>query len=360
MRQDSRDASTCASPPARKPWQKVLWREQPGYPDTHTDATFLQSLSVSVQPERDFWRVVRGSAAVTQQMSTAAIACAAANYLLEVRQSANVNVFPSCSSVGVCSVSDLSSRPHTWVCDRNINVPPGAPRVGSSPSVCLMLTTHAVLFCSMVSPACSGHTQEHIAARKLLQYDAALILVLGLGCLLGGARPPPRLLLRGLRQCALLMTGVYLLSPLLQVCWTSRLPYERPQRLDSHIQDMERLAMRRNDTCEEEIHGFELQVAVNFSVSDGCGFLAAVHCMVVLMQTLTRTISTDTIVATTAYLLLLHLYLHDYNFVNNVTDKLTGSVSLGAAVFASVLLASRLRSQEQVFTQARMHTRLAA
>ena len=73
------------------------------------------------------------------------------------------------------------------------------------------------------------------------------------------------------------------------------------------------------------------------------------------MQTLTRTISTDTIVATTAYLLLIHLYLHDYNFVNNVTDKLTGSMSLGAAVFASVLLASRLRSQAQVFAQVRLN-----
>lgn len=70
-------------------------------------------------------------------------------------------------------------------------------------------------------------------------------------------------------------------------------------------------------------------------------------------QTLTRSISSDTIVASTAYLLLLHLYLHDYNFVNSVTDTLTGSLSLGAAVFASVLLASRMRSQVQAFAQAR-------
>ena len=58
--------------------------------------------------------------------------------------------------------------------------------------------------------------QERIAAHKLLQYDALLIAALGGGCLLGGAWPAPRLLLRGLRQCTLLMTGVYLLSPLLQ------------------------------------------------------------------------------------------------------------------------------------------------
>ncbi len=58
--------------------------------------------------------------------------------------------------------------------------------------------------------------QERIAADKLLQYDALLVAALGFGCLLGGARPARRLLLRGLRQCTLLMTGVYLLSPLLQ------------------------------------------------------------------------------------------------------------------------------------------------
>ena len=64
--------------------------------------------------------------------------------------------------------------------------------------------------------------QERIAAWKLLQYDAMLIATLGVGCLLGGGRPPARLLLRGLRQCMLLMTGVYLLSPLLQACQTPR------------------------------------------------------------------------------------------------------------------------------------------
>lgn len=69
------------------------------------------------------------------------------------------------------------------------------------------------------------------------------------------------------------------------------------------------------------------------------------------MQTLTRSVSSDSIVATAGYLLLLHLYLHDYNFVNSVTDTLTGSISLGSATFASILLASRMPSQMQVFAQ---------
>lgn len=61
-----------------------------------------------------------------------------------------------------------------------------------------------------------------------------------------------------------------------------------------------------------------------------------------------RTISEDTIIALTAFLLIMHLYLHDYNFVNSVTDKLTGTVSLGAAVFASVLIASGMPSDLDV------------
>ena len=47
----------------------------------------------------------------------------------------------------------------------------------------------------------------------------------------------------------------------------------------------------------------------------------------------------------------MHLYLHDYTFVDQVTDTLTGSMSLTAATFASVLIASQLKSQMQVFTQ---------
>lgn len=69
------------------------------------------------------------------------------------------------------------------------------------------------------------------------------------------------------------------------------------------------------------------------------------------MQTLTRTISSDTIVATTAYATAAHLSLHDYNFAASVTDKLSGSLSLAAGIFSSVLLASRLATALQVFSQ---------
>ena len=180
--------------------------------------------------------------------------------------------------------------------------------------------------------------QERIAADKLLQYDALLVAALGVGCLLGGARPARRLLLRGLRQCTLLMTGVYLLSPLLQVRQNSVCVVFQAQNLHFH------LPCRSHPMQRPWLH-----------CAARSATLHAAHPCFVASQTLTRTISTDTIVATTAYLLLIHLYLHDYNFVNNVTDKLTGSVSLGASVFASVLLASRLRSQAQVFAQVCSH-----
>ena len=71
---------------SHKPWRKVLWTEQPGYADNHTDESFLESLIVSTQPVRDYWQVVRGSAAITQQMSTVVIACAVAVHLYQVSQ----------------------------------------------------------------------------------------------------------------------------------------------------------------------------------------------------------------------------------------------------------------------------------
>jgi hypothetical protein len=39
------------------------------------------------------------------------------------------------------------------------------------------------------------------------------------------------------------------------------------------------------------------------------------------------------------------------SFVNSVTDKLTGTVSLGAAVFASVLIASGMPSETDVVSR---------
>lgn len=77
---------------------------------------------------------------------------------------------------------------------------------------------------------------------------------------------------------------------------------------------------------------------------------AGVYLLAPTYGTLSKTISTDTIVAVSTLLLLLHLLLHDYGFVNDQAGRLQGVASMGAAVFASVLLASRLQTDMRVFS----------
>jgi hypothetical protein len=67
-----------------------------------------------------------------------------------------------------------------------------------------------------------------------------------------------------------------------------------------------------------------------------------------LYSTLTKAISDDTIIAASVWLLLAHLYMHDYFFETSVADKLSGSLSLACAVAASLLLASRLAQPDKV------------
>ena len=49
-----------------------------------------------------------------------------------------------------------------------------------------------------------------------------------------------------------------------------------------------------------------------------------------LLQSLSLTPSSDTVVASAAALLLLHLALHDYNFANSITERDTGAAALAA------------------------------
>ena len=76
--------------------------------------------------------------------------------------------------------------------------------------------------------------------------------------------------------------------------------------------------------------------------------LVGVYFLSPLYSTLTKAVSDDTIVAASVWLLLAHLYMHDYFFVTSVAAKLTGSLSLAAAVAASLLLASRLNEPDKV------------
>eukprot|EP00873_Tetraselmis_striata_P006663 jgi/Tetstr1/426927/TSEL_017140.t1 len=81
-----------------------------------------------------------------------------------------------------------------------------------------------------------------------------------------------------------------------------------------------------------------------------CGLLAiGIYGMSDLYMSLARTISEDTIAACAALLLLLHLFICDYGYVSDHSQSIQGSLSLGAAVAASILIASRLGRREQVF-----------
>ncbi|KAM1638439.1 hypothetical protein ACFX13_008523 [Malus domestica] len=84
-------------------------------------------------------------------------------------------------------------------------------------------------------------------------------------------------------------------------------------------------------------------------------FTTGLYLVAPIYQTLTRSISSDSVWAVTVSLLVLHLFLHDYfgstirtlGAPNNPT--LTSCISLNASVVASVFMASRLPSSLLVF-----------
>ncbi|CDP18208.1 unnamed protein product [Coffea canephora] len=84
-------------------------------------------------------------------------------------------------------------------------------------------------------------------------------------------------------------------------------------------------------------------------------FITGLYLLSPIYQTLTRSISSDSIWALTAALIILHLFLHDYSgptvkapgTVENPT--FTSNISLNASIVASLLIASRLPSRLHVF-----------
>eukprot|EP00252_Welwitschia_mirabilis_P002623 TRINITY_DN12569_c0_g1_i1.p1 TRINITY_DN12569_c0_g1~~TRINITY_DN12569_c0_g1_i1.p1 ORF type:complete len:314 (+),score=35.32 TRINITY_DN12569_c0_g1_i1:290-1231(+) len=93
-------------------------------------------------------------------------------------------------------------------------------------------------------------------------------------------------------------------------------------------------------------------------------FVSGLYVLAPIYQTLTRSISSDSIWALTVFLLLIHLFLHDYvgssikssifgeinrnMFVQN-HSTVANNISLNASIVASVLIASRLPSRLLVF-----------
>ena len=78
--------------------------------------------------------------------------------------------------------------------------------------------------------------------------------------------------------------------------------------------------------------------------------LTGVYNLSPLYQKLTISVSSDTIGASSVLLLTLHLFLYDYSFKKSITESISGSISLGAAIATSVLLSSRLDTPYQVFS----------
>ncbi|RUS22824.1 phosphatidylinositol N-acetylglucosaminyltransferase-domain-containing protein [Endogone sp. FLAS-F59071] len=68
-----------------------------------------------------------------------------------------------------------------------------------------------------------------------------------------------------------------------------------------------------------------------------------------ILKTLTKDTSSDTIWALTVCLFLANMLFHDYGSNNRTNIKFPGSLSTNAAIFASVLLASRLDTNSHVF-----------
>lgn len=84
-------------------------------------------------------------------------------------------------------------------------------------------------------------------------------------------------------------------------------------------------------------------------VKRGALFVGGLLALSPVLRTLTAAYSSDTIWALAIVLSAVHLATHDYGFVNGSSAEFRGTVSLNAAVFSSVLLASRLGDDTRVF-----------
>ncbi|KAL3522290.1 hypothetical protein ACH5RR_015124 [Cinchona calisaya] len=101
-----------------------------------------------------------------------------------------------------------------------------------------------------------------------------------------------------------------------------------------------------------EMLSFELLLSYLLKISF---FITGLYLLSPIYHTLTRSISSDSIWALTAVLIILHLFLHNYSgstvkapgTLENPT--LTSNISLNASIVASLLIASRLPSRLHVF-----------
>lgn len=92
------------------------------------------------------------------------------------------------------------------------------------------------------------------------------------------------------------------------------------------------------------------------SIKNHMLFAALLHVMAPMLRTLTKSYANDSIWALTFALTAVHLATHDYRFIiappraDGRREKQRGTFSFNAAIFLTVLLASRLRSNDEVVT----------
>jgi len=68
-----------------------------------------------------------------------------------------------------------------------------------------------------------------------------------------------------------------------------------------------------------------------------------------LLRTLTQPFSDDTILALTISLFIIHLFTQDYAYMSGLSKSYSAPVSLNAAIFATVLLVSRMPTVLHVY-----------
>eukprot|EP00164_Ancoracysta_twista_P002446 GFYU01003243.1.p1 GENE.GFYU01003243.1~~GFYU01003243.1.p1 ORF type:complete len:332 (-),score=89.81 GFYU01003243.1:116-1111(-) len=102
--------------------------------------------------------------------------------------------------------------------------------------------------------------------------------------------------------------------------------------------------------CARLIFDFEFPWSkVTKNMRSSVLFVLALYALSPVLRTLTKSYETDTIYALVFVFGIIHMFFYDYSYVNAVTNKFAGTVSLNAAIIASILLASRLQSTVYVF-----------
>eukprot|EP00271_Cylindrocystis_brebissonii_P023035 TRINITY_DN9220_c0_g1_i2.p1 TRINITY_DN9220_c0_g1~~TRINITY_DN9220_c0_g1_i2.p1 ORF type:complete len:385 (-),score=45.67 TRINITY_DN9220_c0_g1_i2:277-1431(-) len=284
-------------PPVQKPpWRKILYEKQP-YDDSYTDETFLACLvtNPNVVPRR-YWAVVRDSAVVAQQVCAVVLVAGVAVLCLEAEDT------PAQMGKGAeCGYHQQKAK-----VDEREGLLQGA--LGSAP------------FSSLVFSFASTSAMSSI-------WDSALSSVVQCSSTLSA-------------PCLLLLDVVLLCSSLILLVLINAVT-SRSNSLDKRSPSLSSSKDARISAVPFQLHPSNLFSCLLFFL--GLFVLSPI------LQTLTRSISSDTIITSTISLFLLHLFFHNYSYSHSLTPKFTGNLSLMAAIFASVLLASRLQSHASVF-----------